>query len=333
MSIQVIKPGLLSTFQDGGRHGQQHLGIPVSGAMDNRAHRLANLLVGNAEDQATLEITFGGPTLQFDAPACIALSGADLTPSVNGQPVANHRPLILRPGDQLAFGPRKSGLRAYLAVHGGVSLPSVLHSRSTYLRGGFGGLEGRALRKGDALALNAVLAAAGLTTLEEALWNIRIYLPATLGLQQRSTLRVLRSSHTGLFTRQALRALFSETFRVSSDSDRMGYRLQGPTLPLREPVQLLSEATSPGSIQVPADGQPIILMADRQTTGGYAKIGHIAWVDLPWVAQSMPGDTLSFSEISLDQAQALDMQREQAFIQLRDSLAPLRKALAAAIAR
>ncbi len=330
MSIQVIKPGLLSTFQDLGREGLQHLGIPVSGAMDSRAHRLANELVGNQQDQATLEITLVGPTLQFDAPACIALCGADLAPSVNGKPVANNRPLILRAGDVLAFGPRKTGLRAYLAWHGGVSLPSVLNSRSTYLRGGFGGLDGRALRKGDTLALNTVLPPACLDALEQTLWEISIYLPAILGLRQRNTLRLVRGAHTALFTDQALQHLLTDAFRVSADADRMGYRLQGPTLALREPVQLLSEATCPGSIQVPADGQPIILMADRQTTGGYAKIGHIATVDLPLVAQSMPGDALTFSEITLAQAQQLDLRRETAFAALHTDLAPLRAALAAA---
>lgn len=332
MSVRVIKPGLLSTFQDMGRHGLQHLGIPVGGAMDVRAHRLANMLAGNLDDQATLEITFGGPVLQFDAPACIAITGADLAPTINGQPAIPNRPLIMRPGDILAFGPRKSGLRAYIAWHGGVTLPTVLGSRSTYLRGGFGGLSGRALRKGDILTPATPLHKVGLDALEKSLWNTRIYLPGLLGMQTRRSVRLVRSTHTALFTDMALNNLLSGSYRVSADSDRMGYRLQGPTLPLREPVQLLSEATSAGSIQVPADGQPIILMADRQTTGGYAKIAHVANVDLPVIAQSLPGDTLTFSEIPLALAQEVDAQREAAFAALLERLEPLRSSIAQAAA-
>jgi len=327
MSLVVIKPGPLSTIQDLGRHGLQHLGVPVGGAMDSRAHRLANLLVGNDENEATLEITFGGPTLRFDAPACIAITGARLSPTLNGQAIANNRPLVVRQGDMLAFGQREAGLRAYLAWHGGLSLAPVLGSRSTYLRAGLGGIEGRALRKGDVLRLNKTLPAHGLDELESGLWDMRIYLPRALAAQPRTALRMIVGAHAPLFTAQALATLFSEPFRVSPDSDRMGYRLRGPLLTLAKPVQLLSEAATFGSVQVPADGQPIILMADRQTTGGYAKIGHLASVDLPLVAQSMPGDSLRFTEIPLAQAQQLDMQREAAFRQLRDSLAPLRALL------
>jgi len=327
MSLVVIKPGPLSTIQDLGRYGLQHLGVPVGGAMDSRAHRLANLLVGNDENEATLEITFGGPTLRFDAPACIAITGARLSPTLNGQAIANNRPLVVRQGDMLAFGQREAGLRAYLAWHGGLSLAPVLGSRSTYLRAGLGGIEGRALRKGDVLRLNKTLPAHGLDELESGLWDMRIYLPRALAAQPRTALRMIAGAHAPLFTAQALATLFSEPFRVSPDSDRMGYRLRGPLLTLAKPVQLLSEAATFGSVQVPADGQPIILMADRQTTGGYAKIGHLASVDLPLVAQSMPGDSLRFTEIPLAQAQQLDMQREAAFRQLRDSLAPLRALL------
>ena len=327
MSLVVLKPGLLSTIQDLGRHGLQHLGVPVGGAMDSRAHRLANLLVGNDENEATLEITFGGPTLRFDATACIAITGARLAPTLNGQAIANNRPLVVRQGDILAFGQREAGLRAYLAWHGGLSLAPVLGSRSTNLRAGLGGIEGRALRKGDVLHLNKPLPAQDLDELAGRLWDLRIYLPRALVAQPRPALRMIMGAHVPLFSEEALANLFSEPFRVSPDSDRMGYRLRGPRLALSEPVQLLSEAATFGSVQVPADGQPIILMADRQTTGGYAKIGHIASVDLPLVAQSVPGDSLRFSEIPLARAQQLDMLRETAFTQLYESLAPLRTLL------
>ncbi len=324
MSITVIKPGLLSSFQDLGRHGHQHLGVPVGGAMDSRAHRLANLLAGNPENEATLEVTLVGPVLRFDAPGCIAISGAHLSPTLNKEPIPNNRPLIVRAGDTLAFGARTAGLRAYIAWNGGIALPSVLGSRSTYLRGGFGGYHGRALQKGDVLNMLGALDKRALNDLEQELWKIKVYLPAVLGLVPRAAIRVMRGAHTGLFTDASIADFFAGDYRVSPLSERMGYRLQGPQLSLKSSTQLLSEATSFGSIQVPPDGNPIILMADRQTTGGYAKIGHVATVDLSLIAQAMPGETLRFTEISLAQAQQLDGQREDAFGRLHQALAPLR---------
>lgn len=332
MSISVIKPGLLSSFQDLGRYGQQHLGVPVGGAMDGRAHRLANLLAGNSENEATLEITLVGPTLRFDACGCIAISGAHLSPTLNKQPIPNNRPLIVRAGDVLAFGARTAGLRAYIAWNGGIALPSVLNSRSTYLRGGFGGYRGRALKKDDEFAMLGTLDDGVLDDLEHELWKIKVYLPASLGLTSRAKtppaqVRVMRGAHTHLFTDASVANFFAGEYRVSPQSERMGYRLQGPQLSLKSSTQLLSEATSFGSIQVPPDGNPIVLMADRQTTGGYAKIGHAATVDLPVIAQSMPGDTLRFTEITLAQAQELDARREEAFSRLHQALTPLRALL------
>jgi antagonist of KipI len=327
MSVCVLKPGLLSSFQDLGRHGYQHLGVPVGGAMDSRAHRLANLLVGNHDDQATLEVTLSGPVLRFDAAACIAITGAMLSPTLNGKPAPNNRPLIVRQGDVLAFGARASGLRAYVAWHGGIDLPLVLSSRSTYLRGGFGGYKGRALQAGDVLPQRVPLDDGKLDSLAQELWSIKIYLPALLGLTPRAALRAMRGAHTSLFTDRSVDDFFASEYRISPQSERMGYRLQGTTLNLKSSAQLLSEATSFGSVQVPPDGKPIVLMADRQTTGGYAKIAHIASVDLPAIAQCMPGDSVRFTPIELEHARALDAQREATFEQLRQSLAPLRRLL------
>lgn len=325
MSITVIKPGLLSSFQDLGRFGHQHLGVPVGGAMDSRAHRLANLLAGNAEDEATLEVTLTGPVLHFDSPGCIAISGAQLSPTLNKTPIPNNRPIIVRAGDVLAFGPRVSGMRAYIAWNGGIELPTVLGSRSTYLRGGFGGFQGRALKPGDVLHLRRPPDSSRLDELEQELWKIKVYLPAILGLVPRAAIRVIRGAHTSMFTDTSIADFFSSDYRINSQSERMGYRLEGARLSLNSTTQLLSEATSFGSIQVPQDGNPIILMADRQTTGGYAKIAHTATVDLPVIAQSMPGETLRFTEVTLVQAQQLDSQREEAFGRLYLTLTPLRE--------
>lgn len=327
MSITVIKPGLLSSFQDLGRHGHQHLGVPVGGAMDVRAHRLANLLAGNDEDQASLEITLKGPQLRFDAASCIAISGADLAPALNQQPIPNNRPVIVQAGDVLTFGTRRRGLRAYLAVHGGFCLPCVLGSRSTYMRGTLGGLQGRSLRANDRLALNQALDSTQAPALSEALWKIKVYLPALLGNTHRRDVRIIAGPHADRFTPESWQQLLSADWRVAAQSERMGYRLDGPVLNLADTRQLLSEGTSFGTIQVPADGQPIILMADRQTTGGYARIAHVATVDLPVIAQTMPGEHLRFRDISLGEAQQLDHEREAAFERLFRGVADIRTLL------
>lgn len=328
MSMTIIKPGIQSSFQDLGRFGFQHLGVPTSGAMDSRAHRLANLLVGNTPDCASLEITLTGPELRFDASTCLAISGAVLSPTLNATPIPNNRPVVARAGDVLKFGARKSGLRAYLAVAGGFGVGSLMGSQSTYLRGGIGGWHGRALQKNDVIPLAAPLPEPGLTHLEDKLWQLRVYLPAILGMTQRDTIRAMRAPHAKLFTDAALNAFFKQGFRIAPQSDRMGYRLHGPVLSLKTPQQLPSEATSFGTVQVPAGGQPIILMADRQTTGGYPKLAHICTVDLSVVAQAAPGDTLHFREIDVAAAQKLDSQREEAFERLEGNLTALRDLLA-----
>ncbi|WPL82432.1 biotin-dependent carboxyltransferase family protein [Bordetella hinzii] len=334
MSITVLKPGMLSTFQDEGRYGYQHQGIPVAGAMDERAHQLANLLAGNNTQVATLEITLTGPTLRFDSAACFAVAGADLGATLDGKPLALNRPLIARPGAILAFGAPALGARAYLAVYGGFALEPVMESGSTYLRSGFGGWHGRALRKDDRIGLARPLRAEPevLDPLAQALWDTRIYLPATLRTFARDTLRVLPGPHWDEFSDRARSAFLAQPFRISAQSDRMGYRLQGPPLLMDRPRQILSEATCFGTIQVPAGGAAIVLMADRQTTGGYPKLAQVASVDLPALAQRLPGEEVRFSMIELEQAQALDSARARAFDELHARLQALRDPLLQSIA-
>ncbi len=324
MSMIVLKPGMQSSFQDLGRVGYQQLGVPVTGVMDARAHQLANLLVGNDTDQASLEITLTGPSLEFTEPCCIALTGADLCPTLNGQPVAMNRPIVIRAHDMLAFGQRRMGTRAYMAIHGGYKLTQALGSNSTHMRCAIGGWQGRALRRGDRVEFNHPLASKDLEGLAQELWSIKVYLPAALAPSMRARARMVASEQFVDFTAASQHALTSETFRISPDSERMGYRLQGPEIKLSTPRQMLSEATTFGTIQVPAGGQPIVLMADRQTTGGYPKIGYVASVDLPMLAQMGPGDAFSFEIITLEQAQALDAQRTKAFAALATNLAPVR---------
>lgn len=304
IDIEVIKPGAQSQLQDLGRYGYQHLGVPVCGAMDEYSHRMANLLVGNHTDQATLEIVLMGPCLRFVAATQFAICGADLSATLDGEPVALNRRLDVPAGAVLAFGRRINGLRSYLAVRGGFSVATLMGSRSTFVRGGFGGHLGRALRKGDWLQAADFQPAGVLPDLPVG---------STLPSAEITPLRVVLGEHWAGFTAEA-QALFAEDcYRISPQSDRMGYRLEGPALARSLPGELISEAVNFGSIQVPPDGQPIVLMAERQSTGGYPKIGHVISVDLPLLAQLAPQQALRFVPVSLETAQTLYLQREQQF--------------------
>jgi biotin-dependent carboxylase-like uncharacterized protein len=334
MSMIVKRPGLLSTFQDCGRWGYQHLGVSVTGAMDVQSHRMANLIAGNTEDVATLEITLMGPTLTFTQACCICLTGAQMNARINDRLAPRYRPLIVRPSDTLAFEAASEGTRAYLAVHGGFDLPVVMDSQSTYLRAGLGGWHGRALAKGDEVALRTPLAGnnSDLTALSERIWNQVLYLPSSLGQHtgRKSLVRMIRSDQWPEFSSASRGALVSSTWRVSPDSERMGYRLQGPEIVLDKPREMISEATTFGSVQVPRGGQPIVLMADRQTSGGYPKIGTVASVDLPILAQKKPGDEVRFTLVDVEHAQQLDRQKTDALEELAVSLANIRQWLSEA---
>lgn len=329
MTIHVIKPGALSTIQDLGRVGYQHLGVVVGGAMDPWSHRMANLLVGNDAEEATLEITLMGPSLRFDATTLIALCGADLAPRMGETALPMGRPVLVRGGSQIDFGRRRTGARAYLAVRGGYQVAPVLHSKSTYVRGAFGGYDGRALRKGDEIA---TVAGAGQSDdrwprLARALHNsaapFAAHPAALVAPHADSALQIVRVTagrQWDAFTGQAQEQLVGGDFRVGVQSDRMGYRLEGQTLALRSPLEMISEAVCFGTVQVPPDGDAIILMADRQTTGGYPKIASVISVDLPLLAQMMPHQALGFTMVTADEAQQLYLTREQAAQRIRQSI-------------
>jgi urea carboxylase len=329
MTIRVIKPGALSTLQDLGRLGYQRYGVIVDGAMDEWAHRVANSLVGNRETEATLEITLIGPTLAFETDTVIALCGGDLSPRIGNRDVPMDRPVRLRSDSVLEFGRRRAGCRTYLAVRGGYAVAPVMGSKSTYLRGGFGGFEGRALRAGDVIGIGE---AEGDFPGDFADFDIGasfaappspcVYRPGTNAAAAQS-IRVVKGPQWPLFSSDAQRAFAESGFKITPHSDRMGYRLEGTKLALREPIEMISEGVSFGTIQVPPDGNPIILMADCQTTGGYPKIAQVASVDLPLLAQMMPGQTMCFELISLELAQQLYLAREREFRLIRESTAHL----------
>jgi antagonist of KipI len=328
MSITVLKPGMLSTLQDGGRYGFQHLGVPVSGAMDFFSHRIANILADNKADEATLEITLRGPRLRFEHDALIALCGADLSPTINGVIAPEGKAVRVRAGSVLDFGDSVAGCRAYLAIHGGFDVPVVMGSRSTYESARIGGLEGRALRRGDVLSPGLAKSAA-YPGLARALagakrgfvapkWAVNQHIEK-LG-RSLQIVRILAGRHWDAFPAAARDALTAQEYRIASDSNRMGCRLEGAGVVAGGPAEILSEAVTFGTIQIPPSGKPIVLMADRQTVGGYPKIAEVAGVDLHLLAQLRPGDRLRFELVSLAQAQALWLKREQEIITIREAV-------------
>jgi urea carboxylase len=321
MSIEVLKPGALSLLQDLGRYGWQHFGVVVGGAMDEWSHRCANALLGNVEDEATLEVTLMGPSLVFREPQVIALCGANLSARIGEADVPLNRALLVRAGARLDFGKRIDGMRAYLAVRGGFAVSPVMDSRSTYVRGALGGFQGRALKKGDVLEIaSAGVAAAELARLGErdfiALHRPDVVAPLCAP-QTSGHVRVTAGQQWDLFTEASQNAFTQTDFTISPQSDRMGFRLEGPVLERRHPMEMISEGVAFGTVQVPPNGQPIVLMADRQTTGGYPKIACVASVDLPLLAQLAPQQALRFEPISLEAAQGLYLDRERALAQLR----------------
>ncbi len=291
--LHVISPGILSLIQDLGRPHMQPFAVPASGAMDAFACRAANALLGNAPDAACVEITGGGAMFEFDRDAVFALTGADFDPTLNGRAVPTWAAVYAPKGAQLALAGRRVawGARAYLALPGGVDVPPVLGSRSTYVPGGFGGLGGRALRAGDALFATQPLAA--FDTLRHAgrIWPAE----AKPAYQTSPTVRVMVGPHAALFAPAALSQLVAQPLRITSTSNRMGYRFEGcPPLRYAKPLSLASLGVCAGVIQVPPDGSPILLTADAQTTGGYPVIGVVIQADLPLVGQCLPGDRLQF---------------------------------------
>ncbi|MBX3235597.1 MAG: biotin-dependent carboxyltransferase [Nitrospiraceae bacterium] len=298
-TIHILRPGLSTTVQDLGRHGFRRYGVSVSGAMDRWALTVGNRLLGNHDGAAGLEITLQGPELLFDKRSWIAITGGDLSPSCRGQALPMWTVVELPAGARVEFGARRKGARAYLTVAGGIEGPRILGSHSTHTRSRLGGMQGRSLKKWDQLAIGAP--------------PNRIPPPAgrALSLSHRPdysstpTLRVLSGPQLDYFTKDSLATLVESGYRITSESDRMGYRLAGPILQFKGQADIVSDAVVCGAIQVPPDGQPILLMADCQTTGGYAKPAVVISVDLPKAGQLLPGDSVGFRWVSAEEASSL----------------------------
>jgi antagonist of KipI len=330
MNLRVLRAGLLTSVQDLGRYGYQQFGVVVGGVLDPFALRVANLLVGNCEAEAALELTVPGPSLRFEAETMLAICGGDLSPRIDGRAVPGWRPVAVRSGSVLQFGEAICGCRAYLAVAGGLDTPEVLGSRSTYLRAGIGGFQGRVLRAADVLHLRPAaewssqrlrrwLATAAEDPFVAPPWCVAFAVRPAYGSQP--VIRAMQGRQFEWFTADSRERFFSADFPVTPQSDRMGYRLAGPRLHLIDPRELISEAVAAGTVQVPAEGHPIILLADRPTIGGYAKIAQVATVDLPLVAQVKPGGIIRFRESSVEEAQDLYRTREADIQKLRCGLA------------
>ncbi len=300
--LEVLEPGFLTTVQDAGRTGWARYGVPPSGPLDAAAFAAANVLVGNGRGAAVLEITLTGPTLRVQRECLIAVCGATFDLWVGTLPVPLWHAVYVRAGQIITFGARRGGARAYLAISGGIALPPFLGSQATYLPGGFGGMDGRALRAGDRLPLG-VNAARNPAQRAGHVWPTDHRPPYT----PQPTLRTVLGPQDDYFTAEGVATFLNSAYQLTLDADRMGARLQGPPIAHGGPTGIVSDGLVNGSIQVPPDGQPIVMLADHQTTGGYPKIATVIRADLPLLAQLLPGDQVRFAAVTLEEAQMSDL--------------------------
>ena len=324
MSIRVVSPGLLTSVQDAGRRGHAAIGVGAAGAMDTVALRLANMLVGNAENTAALELTLRGPRLRFESDSLIAITGAEIDAHCGDRALPAWRPLLLRAGSEVVFGSTRHGARAYLAVAGGIDLALVLGSRSTDVNAQLGPIA-RPLAANDVLptvaAARAVCAdlwraldrdrnvafAAGNWSLDPTPW---------FGHDAQRPIRAIAGTHFAQLDDASQRALFGASFRVGVDSNRVGFRLEDVPLMLREPLELISAGSVPGTVQLPPGGVPIVLTAEAPSTGGYPRIAQVIAIDQPHLAQRRPGDGVRFAQTDLADAQMRYLERERALAKI-----------------
>ena len=319
-ALKVVAPGIHTTIQDLGRYGYQASGVPVSGALDAISHRLANRIVGNVDNAPTLEILFQGPTLEVMADSArIAIAGGAAEIELMGarpSSLGGWRSALLRRGQRFRVSKLGEAACCYLAVEGGFGIEPCLGSASTYARGGFGGLEGRAVQAGDLVPL----------VREQASERAELGLAEPPRPSREQRIRIVLGPQQDHFTEAALERLVSEDFIVSKHADRMGMRLDGPLLAHRDGYNIVSDGIATGAIQVPGSGQPILLLADHQTTGGYPKIATVISADIPVVGRRKPGDLVRFAAVNVAEAERLRCDQEAAFKALVAGLAPLKPA-------
>lgn len=301
MSVKMIIPGALTTVQDAGRYGYQNSGIQTSGVMDHKSYQEANALVGNTGQEAVLEATLFGGMMEATADTVAAVTGADMEPRVNGVPCGMNRPVLLRAGDTLSLDMAKSGCRSYIAFAGGVDVPVVMGSRSTNMKCRMGGYEGRPLQAGDVFET-------GLCG-EKAIERYEKVRDRSFPAEAYTSpieVRVIEGPQAEYFTEKGKETFYSARYVISDQSDRMGYRLEGEEIESVNGTDIISDGIAFGAVQVPASGKPIVLLADRQTTGGYAKIATVCSFDIPKLVQGKPGDTVCFRKITLEEARKIN---------------------------
>ncbi|VXC82196.1 L-5-oxoprolinase (ATP-dependent) subunit C [Bacillus mycoides] len=326
MDVEVLHAGMFTTVQDLGRFHYQQYGVPVGGAMDKGALRMINMLVGNEENEAGLEITIMGPKLLIKKTTLLAIGGADMEPLLNGERIPLWRPILAEEGSMLCLGKAKSGCRAYVTFAGGINIDCTMGSKSTYIRAALGGIEGRMLKKGDyfQIGTGAEVASRFIQNLQEEKRIKKKWAICNNALpkyKKHPILRVITDFEYDQFTEESIKSFFSKEYKVSNYADRMGYRLDGDVLNRVEEIEILSSPVTFGTIQVPNGGQPIILMADRQTTGGYPRIGNVISVDLPLLAQLKPGDHVTFEKITMEDAAQLYIKQETSMSLLKKFIA------------
>lgn len=306
MTLEILAPGPLSTIQDLGRFGYMQSGFSPGGAMDTHAAKIANLLVGNAMGDGVIEMTLMGLSARFDCDTVIALTGADMAATLNGEPIPLYQSVAVHAEDELVMKAAVSGMRGYLAVAGGFDLPLVMGSMSTNLKCAIGGFEGRKLKAGDKLPLRraADVSQFGTRRVEPVQYASAVCVRAVAGPQD------------DYFTDKGLETFFSKEYTVSAKSDRMGIRLDGDKVESIDGVDIVSDGIVTGSVQIPSDGHPIVMMADRQTTGGYAKIASVITPDLKLLAQLQPGNTVRFVRVSEREAEKINIREQRYFKQL-----------------
>jgi len=288
--IRIIKAGLQTTVQDNGRWGFQQYGMPVAGAMDINSLHLANKLVNNDLNEACLEATIDGPTIEFEAETYISICGANMQAQINTTSVEMYKTLYVKQGDILSFKGLIRGCRVYIAFAGGIRVPKVMGSKSTYLRGKLGGFNGRELKSGDEIEI-------GTNNINEIKVATNDEIPV---FKDSFTARIIAGPEAEYFSLKGLETFLYAEYTLSQQCDRMGYRLAGEKIEHKSKVEIISSGIAFGTIQVPSHGEPIIMMADRQTTGGYPRIACVISEDLPYLAQLKPGDKLRFKEVKLN---------------------------------
>ena len=312
MGIRVLKPGMLTTVQDLGRTGYQSQGFSVAGVMDVRSFKIANLLVDNPENEPVLEFTLIGPTLEFTSDTIIAITGGDFNPTINGEPAPMYTAIYMHKGDILKFGSAVTGSRGYISFSSYLKVPTVMGSRCTNMKSSIGGFKGRKLQADDYIMFRIK----------------RRYLPFFLSRtlkpdemdQEQVTLRVVMGPQDHMFTKQGIQTFLNSAYTVTNEFDRMGCRLDGPFIASKSGSDIISDGICFGSVQVPSHGKPIILLADRQTTGGYAKIATVASVDIPKLVQRKTDNKVRFKAITVYEAQKLLLDEMAEFDEMRKTI-------------